>query len=54
MLKRNIIDEVAKKILGEDLLRVWQKVDEVAQEMQRVDVVPVQGELEWLPDPWKA
>ncbi|KAF2651039.1 putative dipeptidase [Lophiostoma macrostomum CBS 122681] len=53
MLRQGISDEVAKKIVGGNLLRVWKKTDEVAAQMQAEGVMPAEDSLPRLDDPWK-
>lgn len=42
LLKRGVSDRDAGKIAGNNLLRVWKEVDEVALEMQHQGVLPVE------------
>ncbi|KAG2420146.1 hypothetical protein HFD88_004946 [Aspergillus terreus] len=37
LLRRNVSDEDAKKVIGGNLLRVWKKVDEIALKMQETE-----------------
>ncbi|KAF2645926.1 microsomal dipeptidase precursor [Massarina eburnea CBS 473.64] len=52
MLRQGISDEVAGKIVGGNLLRVWGKVDEVAARMQATGVLPAEDGLSPLDNPW--
>ena len=44
-------DEDAGKVVGGNILRVWRDVDEVAEEMQRRGVKPVEDKLPSLRGP---
>lgn len=45
LLKRGVSDKDAEKIVGGNILRVWKDVDEVAAEMKRKGVTPVEDKL---------
>lgn len=51
MLGRGVSDEDAGKVVGGNILRVWRDVDEVAEEMQRRGVKPVEDKLPSLRGP---
>ncbi|KAF2010377.1 hypothetical protein BU24DRAFT_436530 [Aaosphaeria arxii CBS 175.79] len=53
MLRQGTSDEIAKKIVGGNLLRVWNKVDEVAIKLQNEGLLPAEDGLPPLDDPWK-
>lgn len=48
MLKRNVSDADASKVVGGNLLRVWREVDDIALKMQGEGVKPVEDELAGL------
>ena len=61
MLKRGLTDEDVEKIIGRNLLRVWNQVDAVAEKIQGEHKKPVQDRLPHLKRPgqpsddwWKA
>lgn len=48
LLKRGVSDEDAGKIAGDNVLRVWKSVDEIAEKMQKDGELPLEDELEDL------
>ena len=51
MLKQNISDQDAAKVVGGNLLRVWKEVDNVAEKMQAKGVKPAEDKLPSLQPP---
>ncbi|KAI9841458.1 MAG: hypothetical protein M1837_000676 [Sclerophora amabilis] len=45
LLRRGVSDADATKVVGENLLRVWRRVDEVADEMQKAGVLPMEDDV---------
>jgi membrane dipeptidase len=45
LLRQGVSDEDAKKVVGENILRVWRDVDAVAEKMQKAGVKPVEDKL---------
>jgi len=53
MLKQGITEEDVHGIVGGNLLRVWRKMDRVAEGLQRNGTLrPAEDDLPWLPNPW--
>jgi len=53
MLRQGIREEDVHGIVGGNLLRVWGKMDAVAEALQRNGTVrPAEDDLPWLPNPW--
>lgn len=51
MLRQGISDEDASKIVGGNILRVWENVDAVAKRMQTTGVKPLEDTLPWRERP---
>ncbi|KAA8894658.1 putative dipeptidase [Sphaerosporella brunnea] len=45
LLSRGVTDEQARKVAGENILRVWRDVEKVAQEMQKAGVEPLEDDV---------
>ncbi|KAF4991478.1 hypothetical protein FGRMN_7789 [Fusarium graminum] len=53
MLRQGVKDKAAEGIVGNNLLRVWKEVDDVAVRLQAEGRRPAEDNLPWLEDPWK-
>ena len=53
MLRQGISDKVARDIIGENLLRVWRKVDKIAARLQAEGALPAEDSLPPLDNPWE-
>jgi membrane dipeptidase len=45
LLLRGVTDEQARKVAGENILRVWGEVEKVAQEMQKAGVQALEDDV---------
>jgi hypothetical protein len=45
LLSRGVTDEQARKVAGENILRVWGDVEKVAQGMQKAGIEPLEDDL---------
>ncbi|KAF2870359.1 renal dipeptidase family [Massariosphaeria phaeospora] len=52
MLRQGIKEADVRKIVGENILRVWSEVDEVAARLQAEGALPAEDDLAWVPNPW--
>ncbi|KAL4891495.1 renal dipeptidase family [Aspergillus ambiguus] len=45
LLRRGVSDDDARKVVGDNLLRVWKEVDQVALEMQAEGILPAEDDI---------
>ncbi|KAF2184736.1 hypothetical protein K469DRAFT_688717 [Zopfia rhizophila CBS 207.26] len=54
MLRQGIEEDDVRRIVGGNLLRVWNAVDNVAAALQADGALPAEDDLPWLPNPWEG